>query len=448
LPFFLQVVIVLLPNGRKHSLGLTEKIMTNQDIIKAALRVWGRELYTNTSLSLVAGELGVSKPALYRHFENKEALLKAMYDYFFDDYVAHIKPGLEQAMTEKNIRESILVMIRVLTDYFARNVDLFIFSLIEVYGNTEQKNMALPMQERGLDMAAFIRHDSHMMKENPSRIHMIVSTIILRLASFYKEELKRGETPGEEQIRSLIVSLEKWITVGLGLNQEVIDRMDYERLEAGVSGLSLGAIDDGELIKAVASVVAEAGPWNASMEMVAQRSGLSKSGLYAHFKSKQDMIRQLFMTEFSRIIAFAEEGIRQSGVPEEQLYLGLYSITSYLRQRPEILAALDWIRTRRLDLGRLDPPPPHFFNVFWNIRLPIENWSGTRAPGEGDGLPGDSAEDLISQWILFLTLNMLMHRPEGMAFADFPNSGIRALYRFITLGLKGYKDMSNESNVL
>ncbi|MDR2304056.1 MAG: TetR/AcrR family transcriptional regulator [Treponema sp.] len=422
--------------------------MTNQDIVKAALRVWGRELYTNTSLSQVAGELGVSKPALYRHFENKEALLKAMYDYFFDDYVAHIKPGLEQAMATKNIWESMVVMIRVLTDYFARNADLFIFALIEVYGNTEQKNMALPMRERGLDMAAFIHHNFHIMKENPSRIQMIVSTIILRLASFHKEELKRGETPGEEQIRSLIVSLEKWITVGLDLNREVIDRMDYERLEAGVSGLSLGAIDDGELIKAVASVVAGVGPWNASMEMVAQRSGLSKSGLYAHFKSKQDMMRQLFMTEFSRIIAFAEEGIRQSEVPEEQLYLGLYSITSYLRQRPEILAAMDWIRTRRLDPGRLDPPPPHFFSVFRNVRLPIEDWSSNKAPGEEDGPSGDSEEDLINQWILFLTLNMLMHRPEGMAFADFPNSSIRALYRFITLGLKGYKDISNESNVL
>ncbi|MDR0655494.1 MAG: TetR/AcrR family transcriptional regulator [Treponema sp.] len=412
--------------------------MTKQDIVKAALRVWAREFYTNTSLSKVARELGVSKPALYRHFENKEALFKAMQDYFFDDYVAHVKPGLKQAMAIKDIRESMLVVIRVLADYFARNEDLFIFALIKVYGNRKQKNMTLPMRERGLDMEAFNCNYSHMMKENPSRIQMITSTIILWMANFHKEQGKRGEKPGEEQIRSLIVSMEKWITVGLGLNRELIDRMDYERLEDGVSGLSLGAIDDGDLIKAVASVVAEDGPWNASMEMVAQRSGLSKSGLYAHFKSKQDMMRQLFMTEFSRIIAFAGEGIRQSEVPEEQLYLGLYSITSYLRQRPEILAALDWIRTRRLDLGRMDPPPPHFFSVFRNIRLPIEDWSSDKVPGEADEPFGDSPEDLIDQWILFLTLNMLMHRPEGMAFADFPNSSIRVLYRFITLGLRGY----------
>ncbi|MDR1655193.1 MAG: TetR/AcrR family transcriptional regulator [Treponema sp.] len=411
--------------------------MTNQDIVKAALRVWGREFYTNTSLSGVARELGVSKPALYRHFENKEALLKAMYDYFFDDYVAHIKPGLEQAMAARNIRESMLVMIRVLADYFAKNADLFTFALIEVYGNTEQENMTLPMRERGLDMAAFIRHYSLTMKENPSRIQMIISTVIFWVASFHKEERKRGETLGEERICSLVVSLEKWITMGLGLNRELIDRMDYERLEAGVSGLSLGAVDDGDLIKAVASVVAEAGPWNASMEMVARRSGLSKSGIYAHFKSKQDMMRQLFMTEFSRIIAFAGEGIRQSGVPEEQLYLGLYFITSYLCQKPEILTAMDWIRTRRLDVGGWTPPP-YFFNVFRDIRLPIEGWGSNKASGEEEELLGDSPEDLIIQWILFLALNMLMRRPEGMAFADFPNSSIRALYRFISLGLEGY----------
>jgi AcrR family transcriptional regulator len=302
--------------------------------------------------------------------------------------------------------------------------------------------MALPIRERGLDMADFIRQNSLMMRERPSRIQMVVSTVILCLASFHREWFKRGKTPGEEQIRSLIVSLEKWIAGGLDLNRELIDRMDYERLEAGISGLSLGSIDDGDLIKAVASVVAEEGPWNASMEMVAQRSGLSKSGLYAHFKSKQDMIRQLFMTEFSRIIAFAGEGIRQSEVPEEQLYLGIYAITNYLRQRPEILAAMDWIRTRHLDLGRMDPPPPHFFNVFRNIRLPIEGWGTNKALGGEEGPSDESLEDLINQWILFLILNMLMYRPEGMAFADFPNSGIRILYRFITLGLKGYVENS------
>jgi AcrR family transcriptional regulator len=45
------------------------------------------------------------------------------------------------------------------------------------------------------------------------------------------------------------------------------------------------------------------------MEMVARRSGLSKSGLYAHFKNKQDMLNRFFITEFTRIANYAKAQI-------------------------------------------------------------------------------------------------------------------------------------------
>jgi AcrR family transcriptional regulator len=38
--------------------------MTKQDIIKAAFRAWGRELYQTMSLTQIADELNVTKPAL------------------------------------------------------------------------------------------------------------------------------------------------------------------------------------------------------------------------------------------------------------------------------------------------------------------------------------------------------------------------------------------------
>ena len=72
--------------------------MTRQDIIKAALRVWGRELYQHTSLGDVARELGVSKTALYRHFTGKQELLEAMDEYFYDGYAGFLKPRCEAAL--------------------------------------------------------------------------------------------------------------------------------------------------------------------------------------------------------------------------------------------------------------------------------------------------------------------------------------------------------------
>ena len=57
--------------------------MTNDDIIKAAFKVWGRELYRTTSLTEIALELGVSKTALYRHFKDKDSILEAKYEFTF-----------------------------------------------------------------------------------------------------------------------------------------------------------------------------------------------------------------------------------------------------------------------------------------------------------------------------------------------------------------------------
>jgi AcrR family transcriptional regulator len=58
--------------------------MTREDIISAAFEVWGKDLYRTNSLSDIAMRLGVTKPAIYRHFAGKDALKEAMYEVFFD----------------------------------------------------------------------------------------------------------------------------------------------------------------------------------------------------------------------------------------------------------------------------------------------------------------------------------------------------------------------------
>ena len=91
--------------------------MTKTEIIEAAYRVWGRELYLNTSLSDVASELGVCKPALYRHFINKHALLEAMTRHFFDDFAGFIQADYVKALKNEDTNESIFILIRSVAEY-------------------------------------------------------------------------------------------------------------------------------------------------------------------------------------------------------------------------------------------------------------------------------------------------------------------------------------------
>jgi hypothetical protein len=117
----------------------------------------------------------------------------------------------------------------------------------------------------------------------------------------------------------------------------------------------------------------------------------------------------------------------KSKKPEEQLYLRIFLIVSYLRSQPEILIIMDWLRTRRPNLGR-GKAPLRIFHLFDGIDIPA-----LKDRSAEDGIP------IAINWILFLIVNTLMNRPEGMDFADLPNESIQRMYKFIALGLQGFQ---------
>jgi AcrR family transcriptional regulator len=402
--------------------------MTRDEIIKTAFRVWGRELYLTTSLTKIAAELGVSKPALYRHFKDKQALLNAMEETFFTDYAAFIRPGYEAALKAESIRERFLIMMRTVVDYYARNEDAFIFSLIRVYDNRKGENMGEQLRRQGIDMGK-LQLNGENIEPYPSLFQLISITLIFWVAIFHKpcpgEKFRPGEPPAEGDIGNLIAALENRILTGLGLSEDAVEAVDFEVLEKGLPRDFLDTLEDRGLLKAVAAAVAEAGPWKTSMDMVARRSGLSKSGLYAHFKNKQDMIRQLFQTEFEHLADYAEAGSRSSTLPAERFYLIILSMVDYLRSRTEVLITADWIKTQRVHLGL--EIPARLYKVVFD--------AGLNFPGQ-DRDP--ALPEYTAQWILFLIVNLLMRLPEGMDFTELPNSSIRRVFRFIGLGAGGF----------
>jgi AcrR family transcriptional regulator len=276
---------------------------------------------------------------------------------------------------------------------------------------------------------------------------------------FHKRRNTFEQKPSEESVRKMVEEAEARIECGLGCRKDEVAAIDFEDLERKALNMAPVKCDDNGLLQAVAGAVAEAGPWDASMDMVARRSGLSKSGLYAHFKSKQDMVQQFFLTEFGRLMDYTELVKQNSEAPLEKLYLAIMAIVSYLCSKPEILTAIDWIRTRRLDMGH--PIPPSLFRIFSDIHL-------SNLPDDSETAEGQ--EMLLSHWILFLIINILMHRPNGCGPSGCGSNGcgsgkkedtssagdasgavpsdteyyrisissIRVLFRFIILGIGGF----------
>jgi hypothetical protein len=54
------------------------------------------------------------------------------------------------------------------------------------------------------------------------------------------------------------------------------------------------------------------------------------------------------------------------------------------------------------------------------------------------GREGLTDEPWLSPWILFLIVNTLMQGKSGLVVENVPNSDIRFLHRFLTLGIGGY----------
>jgi AcrR family transcriptional regulator len=422
--------------------------MTRADIIRAAFKVWGRDYYHGASLSKVAGELGVSKAALYRHFCGKQALLEAMYEWFLDDYTAKVKDGFRQAAGAAGPGEALFILVRVIMDYYARNAHLFIFSLVYVYGERGLLDSRELLVKRGLNMEAFDRIRNY--APSPQLPQFVLATLTFGTAYFHRLgiggglEGDRAPAGTDEDIGRNISLVLCIISRGLGFHKKETEALDYGLLEGKVSGINQG--EENELLHSVAEAVAGAGPWDVSMEMVARVSGLSKSGLYAHFTNKRDMLVRLFGAEFDRIIDFAEESMKFSAEPAERLYLALFAIGDYLRSRPDVLIALDWLRTRRIGAtGPEEKKIPRFYRIFRDLQGSPE--LKRRFPGIED--------EWIPAWVLFLIVTSMiqsvragtrflewLNLPKGRRrklsreeFAGIPNETFRNLYRFIVSGL-------------
>jgi AcrR family transcriptional regulator len=263
----------------------------------------------------------------------------------------------------------------------------------------------------------------------PAMLHLIFASIVFYISNFHETGNSFEKSPSDKEIWDITCEIYGVIKNGLGFSAGHAGSFDFKKLEIMVDG-TLRNTEPEPLFKAVAEAVAQAGPWDTSMEMVAKRMGLSKSSLYGHFKNRKDMLRRLFLNEFKRIVEFARQGISLSAIPAEQLYLGIYSIAFYLRSRHEVLAALNWIRTRKLDLGKPEKKMENFFRLFEDIEIePLKD-------------SGEDEKRKISHLILFLLINILM-RPfmsenKNNTVKNIQNNDIHLLYKYITLGLGGF----------
>ena len=70
---------------------------TKEKILLEALRLFANDVYEAVSVSEIAGELGITKGALYKHYKNKkdifDSIVKRMEEMDFERAVEYEMPG-------------------------------------------------------------------------------------------------------------------------------------------------------------------------------------------------------------------------------------------------------------------------------------------------------------------------------------------------------------------
>jgi len=70
---------------------------TKQEIIKIAVDIITAKGFSNTSLTDISNKIGISKPALYWHFKNKDELFIEVINYVRQEYIEKLREISKQA---------------------------------------------------------------------------------------------------------------------------------------------------------------------------------------------------------------------------------------------------------------------------------------------------------------------------------------------------------------
>jgi AcrR family transcriptional regulator len=161
---------------------MSERKDTKRRIEAAALRLFVEKGVAETSVRDIAGAVGLSDGALYRHFPSKDELIWSLFQASFEGYAGTLE---RLAAGHSGTRAKIAAMVRGFCELFDADSRLFRFLLLVQHGQLSRvtPGMANPVEAvRAVISAGMARGD--MPKGDPDLGTAMVMGIILQTATF------------------------------------------------------------------------------------------------------------------------------------------------------------------------------------------------------------------------------------------------------------------------
>lgn len=96
---------------------MTKNLQTSQNIVEASFKLMAEHGIEKMSLSMIAKEVGISKPAIYYHFSSKEVLVDFLFEEIFSGY--HFASYFDkERYTKENFAEQLIADgLHMLSEY-------------------------------------------------------------------------------------------------------------------------------------------------------------------------------------------------------------------------------------------------------------------------------------------------------------------------------------------
>ncbi len=391
---------------------MREKSSRREEIIAAAFALTGE--FSAWTLAEAAERVGVSKPALYRHFKNKEDIEDAMERAFLESLIQAIDRA---EGTPRVLRES-------LRAFFRDNPGFLEFFVSRVFscGDFEERTYRY-LLERSVGVAAFHRHAAGLDDAARDRLsaEVLKSAVSVILASVRE--------PGIEPLqRELLEALE----IGFPrLRVPGPERM--AALDAAAALAPEEVARENRLFSAIAASVREHGFAGTTTERIAEKMGVSKSSLYFYYPTKETMFEELIRAEHETMLALWSSRIRLGESLAEQLYALMMVQTNYLLLRPDVMPVFNWIRFETVR-GNHRPNPPERDEM-----PPLEGFLIRDLFDEDAEKSRERAFSLI-KWASIMAISVVLN---GVKNADRPErirNNARLVYRSMLLGDKALNE--------
>lgn len=371
---------------------------TREIIISSAFSFYSKPVIKSVSLSAIASKAGITKPAIYRHFKNRQELDEVMLDRVFGDLysiLAKIHP--EKECNVSSFVEDILILLLTHKEYF--------FYLISTQVDFALDKVLLRFKKMGLSFfdKVFATDGSVTDMERYKNAIYLGGNIMFFVVARCRLALKMGLSDSYSDVVEYASKINGFLGTGLGQDVSSLTVSRMAKLDEICRANMESVKPVSNVFHSVSEIVKEKGLQGITVESVAKGIGLAKSSIYDRYESKTQMIGSLICEEFEDMYRVIENNMPAAATNAERGYVVMETFLLYFMKKPEVLTVGRWFQFHSVDevLHMEKYEEQIYRQYFEKINLFDDSFPDW-------GLPGEDKR-LVNSWFMMMPVVLFMH---------------------------------------